>query len=653
MDLRTALLVASAIVLVLVPGLAAGAMQDHRVTGEPSFEVSVPDNRLTPGETTALEIVLYNDGNLTQGSRSNPDLEAEVQTARALRANVSDEGMPFTVETNEQFVTRFPQGTSTRLPFQISVDADAPPGTYTVPVGIKYNYTDIVNARTGERNVTSQSRLIDVNVTVEDTAQFKVVDVDSNTRVGATGTVAVTLKNTGSERARNATVSLTSGNADLTFAGTSSASRYAGTAWFPGETRTVEYRVTTAESAATQRYTFTAQVAFEDEQGIESRSEALSLGVVPGPEQEFSIVGVESDLAVDDEAPLRVTLRNEGPLAVDEAGVTITSASGDVVFGESASARQFLGRWRANTTRTVQVEATATPDAEPRNYSLDATVTYEDREGDPGTSGPLQFGLSPAPERNPEFSVGDVSSTLRVGREGVLRGTVTNEGGEPARDAVVVFEGGTRNVEPLEREYSVGRLRAGQSAEFAFDIEVSDAAGAGPRRFTVHVEYRDEDGDARVSDSFDIRERVGQKRDTFAVATRNASIPKGGSRTVRVAVRNDEDETLTDISAQVFADDPIDVDDSEAFIPRLEPGESTTISFEVSAAQSALTRKDYRLEMDFQYDDADGDTLLSDTYSIPVSVRESESGGGPPVVLIGVAVVVAVVAVLGYRRYGE
>ena len=67
--------------------------------------------------------------------------------------------------------------------------------------------------------------------------------------------------------------------------------------------------------------------------------------------------------------------------------------------------------------------------------------------------------------------------------------------------------------------------------------------------------------------------------------------------------------------------------DDEAFIDRLESGETETITFAISAGGSALS-KSYPVSLDFQYDDADGDTLLSDTYQVPVTVEEPEGGEG-------------------------
>jgi len=645
--------VATVVLLVAAPGVV-GAVTDHEVTGNPGIGVSVPNTDVQPGEQTSLRVVVLNDGNVTSGSVSNPQLEQEVTTARALRVSIDDDhDVPLTVKTNEQAVGRLPDGSSAPVQFRIDVDRDAQPGTYELPVNVTYNYTQSVDPETSEYNRTTETRNFTVDLTVEESAQFRVRNVESTARVGATGTVDVTLENTGTAPAYNASVALDSQNADLTFGQATTSSRFVGGTWEPGERRTVSYRVSASQSASEQRYAFAATVSYDDEDETPMQSRSLSLGVTPEPEQSFSIVETGTDVAVDDDGPVNVTVRNDGPAAVRDASVTITSGSNALVFGGSASASQYVGAWAPNETRTVTVEATATPDAEARSYSLQATVGYEDTEGDPGESGTLQFGVEPAPEVEYEFAASDVSSDLRVGEEGTLTGTIENTGDATATNVVVTFETDTTNVSPLEREYSVGTLEPGQSETFSFDVEISEAAEAGPKQFTMRPTYRNDDDERREAESFDVRQQVGEQRDVFDLSVTNATVERGSARLVEVTVTNAGEEPVEDVSAALFADDPVSIDDGEAYAEQIEPGESETLTFEVSTGGSALT-KSYPVEMDFEYDEPDGDTKLSSGYTFAVDVTEpsDDGGGGLPLSILAVLAVV-VVGVGGYLRYGR
>ncbi|WP_415380948.1 COG1361 S-layer family protein [Halosimplex sp. TS25] len=654
MQRSQATVVATVVLLVLAPSVTAGAVDEHEITGHPGIDVSVPDTDFQPGEQTSLQVVVLNDGNVTSGSASNPQLEQQVTTARAVRVSVDDDHeAPVTINTNERALAQLPDGSSAPVEFSMSVDRDAQPGTYELPINVSYNYTESVDPQTSETERNSTTRNFTVDLTIEEAAQFRVTNVESTARIGATGTVDVTLRNTGTAVARNASVVLESQNADLTFGQATSSSRYVDGVWESGERRTVSYRVSAAQSASEQRYAFGATVNYEDEDSTPMQSQSLSFGVTPEPEQSFSVASVESDVAVADDGPVTVTLRNDGPAAVRDASVTFTSGSSALVFGGSASASQYVGAWAPNETREITVDATATPDAESRSYSLQASVAYEDTEGDPGESGALQFGVEPDPEVEYEFAASNVSSSLRVGEEGTLSGTITNTGDARADSVVIVFESESSSVSPLEREYSVGNLRVNQSRNFAFDVEISEAAESGPRQFTLRPTYRNEDDERREAESFDVRQRVGQQRDRFDVSAGNATVERGAGRVLEVTVTNDGESAVENVNAALFADDPISVDDSEAYADRIEPGESETLTFEVSAGGGALT-KSYPLEMDFQYDDADGDTKLSSGYTFAVDVTEPDDDGGSglPLSVIAVAVV-AVIVVVGYLRFGR
>jgi len=650
-----AVLVAVVALLVVSPTIAAGAVNDHEITGHPGIDVSVPDTEFRPGEQTSLQVVLLNDGNVTNGSLSNPQLERQVTNARAVRVSVGDDhDVPLTVKTNERAIAQLPDGSSAPVQFRIDVDRDAEPGTYELPINVSYNYTQSIDPRTSEYNKTSEQRNFTVDVTIEEAAQFRVTDVESTARIGSTGTVDVTMKNTGTAAANNASVALTSQSADLTFGAAASSSRYVGGEWGPGEKRTVSYRVTAAGSASRQRYAFSATVNYEDEDSTPMQSSSLSLGVTPAREQTFTVVDSESDLAVDDDGPVTITVRNDGPIDVRDASVTITSGSGALVFSGSASASQYIGTWEANETRAITVEATATPNAEPRSYSLQASVDYEDGEGDPGQSSTLQFGVEPDPEVEYEFAASNVTSSLRVGEDGTLSGTITNVGDARAESVVLTFESTSQNVSPLEREYSLGTLFVNQSKEFSFDVEISEAAESGPKQFTLRPSYRNDDDERRQAESFDVRQRVRGQRDRFDVSVSDATIERGSGRVIEVTVTNNGEAPVQDVSAALFADDPINIDDGEAFASEIGPGDSETFTFEVSAGGGALT-KTYPVEMDFEYDDDEGDTKLSSGYKIAVDVTEPEDDGGDglPLSVIAIAVVVIVLAGGGYMRYGR
>jgi hypothetical protein len=645
-------------VILLIAGLitapAIGAAQSSgqgglsdSVRGSPDLSVTVTDDTVVPGESRQLTLSLSNSGNLDVGSSSNPALNSEVTTARALKIDLERNGAPVTVNTGTQSLGSLPQGQSAQLPYQISVKEDAKPGTYTMEAEVTYTYTSYIAESVGEYSTTTRTKTFDVDVTVDDRARFEIVDTETDVRVGSAGTIDVTMENVGSEAASDTTVTLASRNTDITFGQSAEASRYAGE-WESGETRTISYQASAAPTAEQQQYAFTATAEFEDSDGTPRTSQPLSLGVTPLAEQRFSVVDTESTVSVGDTGSLTLTMENTGAITVNDATVDLQSTSSAIVFGDSASTSGFVGEWAPGEQKSVTVDVTATDAAETRSYALRATVNYDDEDDDAGQSSPISLGLTPEPETG--FALSNVSNTLRVGEEGVIRGTITNNGQTAVRDAVLQFTTENANVNPSEREYSVGNLEPGESTDFQFTVEISQGAEAGPRQFSFVTEYRNQDGETRTSDELLTRQDVGEQLDAFAVEVREGSVQNGGSTTLQVEVTNQLNETVSSVSAKMFTDDPISASDSEAFVDELGPGETTTINFTVGA--SGASPKVYPVSLDFQYDDADGDTLVSDTYRLPVEVTDRERGGGGlPLGLLGVGalIVIGVGAFIRFR----
>ena len=519
---RTQLAALVLVGLVLASGVAmAGAR------GSPDVSIHAPNNTVTPGEDTQFELYVQNTGEVAYADTGAE--QARVTTARAVEVTLEAGRAPIEVETGTQPIGNVPEGVSSPVAFPISVDEDAEPGEYTLPVEVEYTYTSVIG-RDGGYNERTRTRQLDVTLVVEDDASFRIVGASADDLYSSSGPVEVTIENTGSEAARNANVAVESGSAQLTFGGSASASTFVGD-WAPGETRTVTLEGTLAEGANRRTYPLTATVSYDDADGEASESEALTTGVTPRVASRFSIEGVES--------------------------------------------------------------------------------------------------------------------TLRVGEEGEVTGTLVNQGNSVARNAVLVLSANTRNVEPIETEYSVGDLESGGSAEFSYDVEVSEAAAGGPRQLDFTVRYRDSNNEVVESDQLDARVDVGPKRDTFAVSPVGATLEAGSNGELQVQVTNQGEEVLTSISAKLFANAPISTSDDEAFIDRLEPGQTKAVNFSVSAGGTAL-EKTYPVSLDFQYDDADGDTLLSDTYQVPIQVTAPEDNGGGG---FSILLIVGLVVVLGGAAY--
>jgi sialidase-1 len=249
------------------------------------------------------------------------------------------------------------------------------------------------------------------------------------------------------------------------------------------------------------------------------------------------------------------------------------------------------------------------------------------------------------------FDIEDVESTLRVGEDGELTGTVVNTGPVAADNVVIQYADTAGNLLPIEQSAAVGTIASGESASFTLPISVSGTAEPGLRTVDVVVQYRNDDGAARAYRDVVVNAEVAAERDSFSVAVENRTINAGGTQTVAVTVTNNLDEPASDLEARLFANDPLETGDTDTgYVQSLGAGESTTMTFELGTTDSATPGSTYPISLDFRYDDADGDSQLSDTYRVPIEVTESEGGGLPlPIILLG-ALVVGTGGLVVYRR---
>lgn len=398
-----------------------------------------------------------------------------------------------------------------------------------------------------------------------------------------------------------------------------------------GTAPTASFDIAVAEDADPGTYEIPVEVTYKYSEFISERdTHSERVETVEDDRIVRVVVDEEADIEVLDvvaKAPgeggtFTLDLVNNGTATANDAVVSLSSLSSDLQFGDGESSKVYVSEWHPGERRTLRFRGSVTDGAPRSALPVSLAVDYENNDSVTFDSAST-FGITPQVDQS--FGFEDVESSLRVAQDGDLRGTVVNDGPQTARNVVVTLEPPAENVEVLEPEVALGTLEPGEAVDVNFEVEVSSAARAGPRQFTLMPEYEDADGDTRTADEVRFRERVRDRRDAFVVETRESAVTAGGTGRVVLAVTNNRNETVTDVSAKLFSSDPLSVDDDEAFINELAPGETVTVPFQVSAGGSAL-QKAYPVSVDFQYVDASGETKLSDSYRLPVSVTEKSDG---------------------------
>ncbi|MBP2251129.1 hypothetical protein J2754_001450 [Halarchaeum solikamskense] len=404
-------------------------------------------------------------------------------------------------------------------------------------------------------------------------------------------------------------------------------------------------------------YTYTAQVRYGPEQPRYTdyeRDVTFDVPVVVRDRARFRVVNHSTDAHVNQRGTYSVSIKNVGSEVATNADVKASSQTQAISFGSTGkSASASVDRWEPGETKTLTYDTAVEDISGVHNYSVPVNITFNDADGVTRHSNRLLSTFRPLPKQT--FSVDDVQSTLRIGRsDGTLTGTVTNTGPAPIHDATVVVQNNLSSLSFDQHSYALPDLDAGESTSFSFDggtVSKTENASSLPVELAVH--YDNEHDDAYTSDVHEVHASVGSYESLFNITAVNA-IPAGtrgdtpkdsdwSKLTFRVT--NNGDTTLHDIKPSVVFDNqyferPIESNYRTSVITTLEPGESTNVTYAVSAAGVAGGTT-YPLDVVVDYDQPNGVSRTTTSYTIPVRISQSSSLpllpiGGGAIILIGI-----------------
>jgi len=515
-------------------------------------------------------------------------------------------------------------GPGESAPFAFTVDAanGTRPGPQQVGFRVRYR-NPAGDLRTSDR--------LPARVDVGARQTFAVRDVTGDLRVGATGRVRGTVVNAGNETVTDAVVVFRGGAGGLSPRNT----EYAVGTLRPGERTTFSFQVDVANGTDPGPRQLSLRVRYRDEADQTRTSDPLAAPVVVGERQAFAVRNVTDSVRVGGSGVVRGVVVNTGDATVSNAVVLLDVGTDTLAPRNSAYAVGTLEPGDS-VPFSFRVDASNRTESGPRQVGL--RVRYRDETDETRTSEALQVPVSVAREQT--FAVRNVTSTLRVGRRGTVRGVVVNTGERPVRDAVVDFQPDSRGLAPRETEYAVGNLGPGESAPFAFTVDASNRTDAGPRPVTFRVSYRDEADEQAASDALAAQVRVAPQMDAFQVEPVNATVAADGDTVLVVQVTNRLDQPVRDLRATMTVTEPFETDDPTSFVSSLGPNESALVRFDLGTTADAIPKND-SVSLTFGYTDAAGERLTSEPYLVPVTVVPRPGGPIPVIPAVAVAVVLA------------
>ncbi|MFB6170948.1 MAG: COG1361 S-layer family protein [Haloarculaceae archaeon] len=618
--------------LLLAPLVAVSSpvrAQEGTVVGRPDLDLFLPENRVTAGEQTTLEVFVTNKGLLTRGGPAQ--FEEQVKTARGVRFSVEDRDLPPELRDSVHRLTasvpvgNVPEGVSGPFAYRIEVDESVEPGTYTIPVRVTYDYTrfvqysDVTEPRYG---ITTETVRRELTLVVEDQPRFAYRTDGAVVGAGETADRQVTVTNAGTEAATDATLVLAAGNTSVFFGGPDQRSRVERLSLgrlAPGTSRTVTARVGAPGDLPPGAYPLEATVDYRAPSGVRERSPARSIAVPVGAGQTFALGNVSDTLRVGERGVVRGTVVNTG----DRPAVNAVVAFPEEVTGLRARQPAYaVGVLSPGEAAPFEFSVDVANDSAPGPVSLPLRVRYRDATDAVQTSDPVDAEVTVAAEQS--FAVADVTGDLRVGERGAITGRIRNAGNESVTDAVVVLDAAGAGVQPRETRYPVGDLDADDEARFRFPVAVDGAADAGPRLLQFRVRYRGPGGEVRVGDSLDARVAVDPEQ-SFALADVTSTLRVGERGVVRGTVVNTGAQSVSNV-ALVPVGNGSDLQPREPAVAvgTLAPGDRAGFRFTVDVPQT-VGDGSRLLQFRVRYRDAADDVRTSDVLDARVPVGAEQS----------------------------
>ncbi|WP_255150219.1 COG1361 S-layer family protein [Halorarius halobius] len=375
-------------------------------------------------------------------------------------------------------------------------------------------------------------------------------------------------------------------------------------------TALVEYDGTTADRFVdfTEQRTETVTLVVDERARFDV--EAASAGVV----------------AAGDSRRYAVTVTNVGNSTATDAAVTVRTGNSSLFFTNRSTLRTshtaFIDRLAPGESRRIAFRIGARQGTPPGVNALAARIRYTDPNGIEETTDPFVVGVPVGAERT--FALQNVSSTLRVGATGTVRGELVNTGGSTVTDGTLRVVSESPTVEPREVAIPVGSLDPGEVVPVSFRADVANGTDPGARRLSVQLEYRDDEGDAHRSDRLATRVRVAPEQ-SFAVRNLTGSLQAGERGVVSGRLVNTGPGRVDD--AVVVLDESGDAlrpVETTAAVGSLEPGESTEFSFRVDAGAAADPGA-RPLSVRVRYRDANDDRRRSAPIDGSVTVAREQS----------------------------
>ena len=336
-------------------------------------------NEYSPGEDATIAVVLQNGGTnwLELTNRGTIASEDAGTTAKLVKVGLGAGTAPIVIKTDPQQVGDLASPGKTTVKFTAKITQDATLGEYQLPLTVTYKYldnqlSDQPTTTTIENTYTQVSTVIPLTVKIKPVVKIDVLNATgSNLVVGTEGTINLTIKNTGYEDGKQATVKLIrNGNSAII---PTDDSVYIGS--FPRNGIVAcQYKVAISNDAQAQSYPVDVAVTYTNAEGDTATSSTETIGVPVAGKLTFAVTSPPANITQGQTSVITVEYTNLGSVTAYKAQARLSA----VEPFSSSDQTAYLGDIPPGGKATAQYAISASSSAAPGSYTLDTEVRYRD-----------------------------------------------------------------------------------------------------------------------------------------------------------------------------------------------------------------------------------------------------------------------------------
>ncbi len=369
----------SCILVILCAFLIAPVMAGTKyMAGSPELSAYISGtNEFSPGDSTHITIVIENTGLnefkfIQSGLVDRDDLP---NTAKFLTVKLQPGDAPLVIKSDPQMLGDLKGAANANAVFTTKINADAPAGTYNLPLDLSYTYlytAEQYGVDTIQYSYKTVNQSIILPIKIKPDISIDVISaVPEHLNVGTEGYINMKIKNIGSDSGSKSIVKIIrNGNSPVI---PTDSSVYIGD--FPaGSIVECRYKVSVSSDAQKQTYPIDVVVVYQNNEGDFITSRSDTFGVSVGGKTDFTVISPPAEMNPGNKNVITVEFKNTGDTTVRSAQARISAVDPFTSNDDIA----YIGDLKPGESRTVSYVMSVDRSATLKEYGLDSEIRYRD-----------------------------------------------------------------------------------------------------------------------------------------------------------------------------------------------------------------------------------------------------------------------------------